>query len=39
MNKGELRTHIKDVLNRTDITDALVDTFIEQTLSRIQRLT
>ena len=38
MNKGELRTHIKDVLNRTDITDALVDTFIFQTLSRIQRL-
>ena len=38
MNKGELRTHIKDVLNRTDVTDALVDTFIFQTLSRIQRL-
>tara|TARA_B100002019_G_C21144962_1_gene535200 strand:- start:33 stop:662 length:630 start_codon:yes stop_codon:yes gene_type:complete len=38
MNKGELRSHIKDVMNRTDLTDALTDTFIEQTLSRIQRL-
>ena len=38
MNKGELRSHIKDVMNRTDLTDALVDTFIEHTLSRVQRL-
>ncbi len=38
MNKGELRTHIKDVLNRSDLSDALTDTFIEQTLTRIQRL-
>ena len=32
MNKGELRSHIKDVMNRTDLIDALTDTFIEQTL-------
>ena len=38
MNKGELRTHIKDVLNRSDLSDALTDTFIEHTISRIQRL-
>ena len=38
MNKSELRSHIKDVMNRTDLTDALVDTFIEHTLSRVQRL-
>ena len=38
MNKGELRTHIKDVLNRSDLSDALTDTFIEHTLSRVQRL-
>lgn len=38
MNKGELRTHIKDVLNRSDLSDALTDTFIEHTLTRIQRL-
>ena len=38
MNKGELRTHIKDVLNRSDLSDALTDTFIEHTITRIQRL-
>ena len=38
MIKSALRTHIKDVMNRTDLTDALIDTFIDQTLSRIQRL-
>ena len=38
MNKGQLRTHIKDVLNRSDLSDALTDTFIEHTLTRIQRL-
>ena len=38
MIKSELRSHIKDVLNRSDLTDALANTFIEHTISRIQRL-
>lgn len=37
MNKGSLRTHFKALLNRSDITDALADTFIEQGEARIQR--
>ena len=37
MNKGNLRTHFKAVLNRSDITDALADTFIAQGIARIQR--
>mgnify|MGYP000108232928 CR=1 FL=1 len=37
MNKGQLRTHFKAVLNRSDITDALADTFIDQGITRIQR--
>ena len=37
MNKGNLRTHFKAVLNRSDITDALADTFIDQGIARIQR--
>lgn len=37
MNKGELRTHFKDLLNRSDCTDALADTFINQSISRAQR--
>lgn len=37
MNKGNLRTHFKAVLNRSDITDALADTFIDQGITRIQR--
>ena len=37
MNKGSLRTHFKAVLNRSDITDALADTFIDQGIARIQR--
>ena len=37
MNKGEIRTHFKAVLNRSDITDALADTFINQGISRVQR--
>lgn len=37
MNKGSLRTHFKAVLNRSDITDALADTFIDQGIGRIQR--
>lgn len=37
MNKGSLRTHFKAVLNRSDITDTLADTFIDQGEARIQR--
>jgi len=37
MNKGELRVHFKDLLNRSDLTDTLADTFVDQSISRIQR--
>lgn len=37
MNKGDLRTHFKALLNRSDITDTLADTFIDQGINRIQR--
>lgn len=37
MQLGELRTHLKNLLNRSDITDALADTFISQGIARIQR--
>ena len=37
MNKGAIRTHFKALLNRSDITDALADTFVDQSISRIQR--
>ena len=37
MNYGQIRTHFKALLNRSDITDALADTFIEQGIARIQR--
>lgn len=37
MNYGNIRTHFKAVLNRSDITDALADTFIDQGIARIQR--
>jgi hypothetical protein len=37
MNYGNLRTHFKALLNRSDITDALANTFIEQGIQRIQR--
>jgi len=38
MNKGEVRTHFKSLLNRSDCTDALADTFIEQGQIRVQRM-
>jgi len=38
MNKGQIRAHFKALLNRSDCTDALADTFIDQALTRIQRL-
>ena len=38
MNKGQIRAHFKALLNRSDCTDTLADTFIDQAISRIQRL-
>ena len=37
MNLGSIRTHFKALLNRSDITDALANTFIDQSIARIQR--
>lgn len=37
MNYGELKTHFKDLLNRSDVTDTLAGTFIDQGIGRIQR--
>jgi hypothetical protein len=37
MNYGSIRTHFKATLNRSDITDTLADTFIDQGIGRIQR--
>jgi hypothetical protein len=37
MNYGDLKTHFKNVLNRSDITEALQVTFIDQGIQRIQR--
>ena len=38
MNKGQIRSHFKALLNRSDCSDALADTFIDQALTRIQRV-
>lgn len=37
MNKGQIRAHFKALLNRSDCADALADTFIDQSIARIQR--
>jgi hypothetical protein len=37
MNLGNIRSHFKALLNRSDITDALADTFIDQGIARVQR--
>lgn len=37
MNYGELKTHFKDVLNRSDITDAQAVRFISDGIGRIER--
>ena len=37
MNKGEIRAHFKALLNRTDCDDSLADTFINQSIARIER--
>jgi hypothetical protein len=38
MNKGQIRSHFKALLNRSDCTDALADTFIDQAINRIERV-
>ena len=38
MNLGNLRSHMIALLNRSDITNALADTFIDQSIKRIQRV-
>jgi len=37
MNKGDIRTHFKALLNRSDCSDNLADTFVDQSIARIQR--
>ncbi len=37
MNLGNLRSHMIALLNRSDLTNTLADTFIEQSIQRIQR--
>lgn len=37
MNKGELRSHFKDLLNRNDCSDDLADRFIKQSITRAER--
>lgn len=37
MNYGDLKTHFESVLNRSDITQSLTTTFIDQGIARIQR--
>ena len=37
MNKATLRQRIKDLLNRTDLTDSVANIFIDQAMQRIQR--
>lgn len=38
MNKGQIREQVKALLNRNDVTDSQIDSFVELALSRIQRL-
>lgn len=38
MNYGELKTYLRSLINRTDITDALAGQFIKQAIDRIQRV-
>lgn len=37
MNKGQLRAHLIALMNRSDLSNALADTFIDQSLTRINR--
>ena len=38
MNKGEIRAHFLALLNRTDCSNTLADTFIDQSIARAQRV-
>tara|TARA_R100001463_G_scaffold67310_2_gene120864 strand:+ start:1097 stop:1708 length:612 start_codon:yes stop_codon:yes gene_type:complete len=38
MNKGQIRAHFLALLNRTDCSDTLADTFVEQAIGRAQRV-
>lgn len=38
MNKGEIRAHFLALLNRTDCSNTLADTFIDQSITRIERV-
>ena len=38
MNKGEIRAHFLALLNRTDCSNSLADTFIDQSITRIERV-
>ena len=37
MNYGDIKSHFNNLLNRSDITTALTETFIDQGIARIQR--
>ncbi len=37
MNKGEIRAHFLALINRTDCSNTLADTFINQAIARIER--
>jgi hypothetical protein len=37
MNYGDIKSHFNDLLNRSDITTALTERFIDQGIARIQR--
>jgi hypothetical protein len=37
MNKGAIRSHFKALLNRSDCSDTLADTFMDQSITRIER--
>jgi len=37
MNKGQLRAHLIALMNRSDLSNALADTFIDQSFARINR--
>tara|TARA_Y100000385_G_scaffold288285_1_gene354507 strand:- start:34 stop:645 length:612 start_codon:yes stop_codon:yes gene_type:complete len=38
MNKGQIRAHFLALLNRTDCSDTLADTFVDQSITRIERV-
>lgn len=38
MNFGEIKTYVRSLINRTDVTDQLASQFIEQTQIRIERI-